>query len=212
MARWSCRYARLSLLSIGLDGMVNDSRSWSVVAATDCLPMTITSLLPALLLALIPAACNGPLNNRRPGTNDTAKRVDSTTGRHSPTLVGTSWRLGSYETRAKGIVVGDSRTFRTTLQFNDSLNCGGNTGCNGYGGDYRADSPSVGQISFGPMIQTEMYCEDVGAFESMYTSAFITPLAYQLDADSLHLTVPTPKSDSAIAVLHFVRKQAGGGE
>lgn len=101
----------------------------------------------------------------------------------------------------------DPRAARATLVFSDSTRCGGNTGCNRFGGDYRADSPAVGQLSFGPLIMTKMYCPAVGSFETMYAGALSGSLGYNLTNDMLVLTVPKPATDSAIAELRFVRSK-----
>jgi|GEM_PF-3747151 len=168
-----------------------------------------------LLLLLVVAGCNretstgstrsggagGDSGYSAPVRGDTVTaRIDSV----RPGFAGTGWKLVAYRTVTGGVVAGDPRTARTTLAFTDSVRCGGNTGCNRFGGDYSADSPMVGQVSFGPLMMTKMYCPAVGMFETMYATALSGSLGYRLTRDSLVLVVSSPPNDSAIAELRYV--------
>lgn len=170
-------------------------------------------LLPLLLVAAIAAGCSRGVSTGNPadtsargtGTGAPARADTPAPPVRAASLAGSGWKLASYSIGRATAVANDPRAARATLSFNDSARCGGNTGCNRFGGTYRADSPAVGQISFGPLMMTKMYCPAVGNFETMYAAALSGSLGYNLVADSLVLRVKAPAGDSAISELRFVR-------
>lgn len=85
-------------------------------------------------------------------------------------LEGTSWRLVEI---AGQPVMPDSGP---TLGFEQGQ-AGGNGSCNGFGGEYQA---AGGKLTFGPLMSTLMYCEDVMEQETAYLAALQDAAGYEI--------------------------------
>jgi heat shock protein HslJ len=109
----------------------------------------------------------------------------------SADLKGTFWAL--VEISGQPVAAGSS----PTLSFEDEQ-AGGNGSCNSFGGEYTLDK---GKLTFGPLVSTEMYCEDTMEQETTYLAALQSAAAYQmedghlliLDADGVVVLVFEPQ-------------------
>lgn len=72
----------------------------------------------------------------------------------------------------------------TSIEFMDGR-MGGNVGCNGFGGEYEVDG---GSITFGPVVSTMMFCEDIADQESGTLAVFQEEATFVLDGDRLTIT------------------------
>jgi heat shock protein HslJ len=93
----------------------------------------------------------------------------------TPALAGTSWTVISINGAG---VVPDSPP---TIQFSEDGRVSGSSGCNQYGGSFKADG---GAIEFGALQSTEMFCEGArGPQEAAFTAALSGARSYSVDAD-----------------------------
>lgn len=93
------------------------------------------------------------------------------------------WKLVSYGSASGQIpAVPD---VETSIEFDSEGRMGGNVGCNGFGGEY---SMKGGQIEFGPVMSTMMYCEEVAEQESSTLAVFQETATFVLDGDTLTIT------------------------
>jgi heat shock protein HslJ len=109
----------------------------------------------------------------------------------STDLKDTSWVL--VEISGQPVVEGTS----PTLVF-ESEQAGGNGSCNSFGGSYEAGN---GKLTFGPLVSTLMYCENVMDQEIAYLAALQDATGYEirdgilliLDADGLVVLIFEPQ-------------------
>lgn len=93
----------------------------------------------------------------------------------SAELEGTSWNL--VEIAGQPVVAGSN----PTLSFEQGQ-AGGNGSCNSFGGSYEAGN---GKLTFGPLVSTLMYCENVMEQETAYLAALQDAAGYEIRDDSL---------------------------
>ena len=98
-------------------------------------------------------------------------------------LIGT-WTLTSYGPADAPVpAVEDSGA---QLIFNDDGTLGGNSGCNGFGGDYTVEGD---QITFGEIVSTLMACEDQRMDQEEAVHRVLTDTAtFEIDGNTLTLT------------------------
>lgn len=100
----------------------------------------------------------------------------------SPATIEGGWKLVSYGPASGQVsAVPDAET---SIEFKDGQ-LSGNVGCNGFGGEY---SIKGGQIEFGPVMSTMMYCENVAKQESSTLAVFQETASFVLDGDTLTIT------------------------
>jgi heat shock protein HslJ len=92
-------------------------------------------------------------------------------------LEGTSWSL--VEVNGQPVVDGTA----PTLVF-EADRAGGNGSCNTFGGDYKVEN---GNLTFGPIESTLMYCEGSMDQESAYLTALQEAAGYQIKGGNLHI-------------------------
>jgi heat shock protein HslJ len=85
-------------------------------------------------------------------------------------LEGTSWNL--VEIAGQPVVTGSN----PSLGFEQGQ-AGGNGSCNSFGGSYEAGN---GKLTFGPLMSTLMYCEDVMEQETAYLAALQEAAGYEI--------------------------------
>jgi heat shock protein HslJ len=88
----------------------------------------------------------------------------------APELNGTAWNLLAINGQP---VVENSNS---TLVF-EAESAGGNGSCNSFGGEYQSKG---GNLTFGPMMSTMMYCEEVMDQESAYLAALAESATYEV--------------------------------
>lgn len=81
----------------------------------------------------------------------------------------------------------------TSIEFKDGQ-MSGNVGCNGFGGEY---SIKGGQIEFGPVMSTMMFCEAVAVQESSTLAVFQETATFVLDGDTLTIK----SADGAMSIV-----------
>jgi heat shock protein HslJ len=120
-------------------------------------------LLTLLLIALAASACAAP--------------------EASASLIGT-WALSAYGTPASPApAVPESGA---QLTFNDDGTLAGNSGCNGFGGNYSVEGD---RITFSEIVSTLIACEDARmAQEAAVLSVLSGTATYQIEGDTLTLT------------------------
>ncbi|HSL30952.1 MAG TPA: META domain-containing protein [Anaerolineales bacterium] len=101
----------------------------------------------------------------------------------SASLVG-SWRLTSYgPPDALSPAVEGSEA---NITFNEDGTLGGNSGCNGYGGNYTVEGS---QITFNEIISTLIFCEEpLGGQEAAVYQVLTETATYEIDGNTLTLT------------------------
>jgi len=101
----------------------------------------------------------------------------------STSLVGT-WNLTAYGPPVSPIpAVADAGA---QLTFNGDGTVGGNSGCNGFGGDYSVEGD---QITFGQITSTLMACEDARMAQEDAVHTVLTDTAtYAIEGNTLTLT------------------------
>lgn len=92
------------------------------------------------------------------------------------------WKLVSYGPSSGQVSA--AQDVDTSIEFKDGQ-MSGNVGCNGFGGEY---SIKGGQIEFGPVMSTMMYCEAVAEQESSTLAVFHETAGFVLDGDTLTIT------------------------
>jgi heat shock protein HslJ len=115
------------------------------------------ALLAPLAIIIALAGCTGPV---------TADRVST----DQPTVAPES----PAATSVVGIVWGDDKPY---LKFNSDGTYEGNAGCNGISGDWEQEGDIV---TFGPMAQTDMACEDSPDWVVPPASATVTAASLTL--------------------------------
>ncbi|GAB4463334.1 MAG: hypothetical protein Kow0070_23700 [Anaerolineales bacterium] len=102
-------------------------------------------------------------------------------GSDSSSLEG-QWRLVSYGSASAQLPAAPD--VETSIEFKDGQ-MSGNVGCNGFGGEYIVDG---GQIEFGPVMSTMMYCEAVAEQEASTLAVFQEKASFVLEGDTLTIT------------------------
>ena len=122
-----------------------------------------TYLLVLVVLGLLIAAC---------GAQDA-----------SASLVG-AWKLESYGPAASPApAVPD---VEAGLTFNEDGTITGNSGCNGFGGDYSVDGD---QVTFGQIVSTLMACDDPRMAQEEAVHRVLTEtVRYKIEGNTLTLT------------------------
>ena len=111
-------------------------------------------------------------------------------GGSSATIEG-QWILVSYGPASEQIPAAPD--VETSIEFKDGQ-MSGNVGCNGFSGDY---SIKDGQIEFGPVMSTMMYCEEVAEQESSTLAVFQETASFVLDGNTLTIT----SADGAMSIV-----------
>lgn len=101
------------------------------------------------------------------------------------------WKLVSYGPSSGQVSAAPD--VETSIEFKDGQ-MSGNVGCNGFGGEY---SIKDGQIEFGPVMSTMMYCEAVAEQESSTLAVFQETAGFVLDGDTLTIT----SADGAMSIV-----------
>lgn len=101
------------------------------------------------------------------------------------------WKLVSYGPSSGQVSAAPD--VETSIEFKDGQ-MSGNVGCNGFGGEY---SIKGGQIEFGPVMSTMMYCEAVAEQESSTLAVFQETASFVLDGDTLTIT----SADGAMTIV-----------
>lgn len=102
-------------------------------------------------------------------------------------LQGTNWVLQSIDGNDQvGQAIGGQPV---TLNFATDTKVDGSGGCNGFGGDYQSDAPTM-TVSFTNLVSTLMACEaeGVGEIESQYFAALNAATGYEFTGDTLTIT------------------------
>jgi len=104
-------------------------------------------------------------------------------GKTSVSIQG-EWKLVSYNQ------VPAVPNVETSIEFKDGQ-LSGNVGCNGFGGDYTVDGTT---ITFGPVMSTMMFCNDVAQQEAGTLAVFHEKTTFVLDGNTLTITSADGKS------------------
>jgi heat shock protein HslJ len=111
-------------------------------------------------------------------------------------LAGTSWTATGIN-NGKEAVEATAGTEKATITFNADGTVSGSTACNTFSGSYTATPPD--QLTFGPLAQTMMACEDsLMQIESQYTAALAKVTNYQIEGTTLTLR----DADGAMQVIY----------
>jgi heat shock protein HslJ len=100
-------------------------------------------------------------------------------------LAGSSWELISYGDPANPTSVVTEGT--ATLTFDTETEVSGNTGCNGFGGNYQTSGTS---ITFSGLVQTEIACAGVMEQEQAYIEGLLSATEYEGTFDHLIISYP----------------------
>ena len=87
----------------------------------------------------------------------------------------------------------------TSINFNEDGTFGGNVGCNSFGADYKVND---GQITFGSIMSTMMFCEETSTQESTVL-AILTDKTVSFAINENELTI---KSTDGVSVVVLARK------
>lgn len=134
-------------------------------------------LLVAVVVSAAVAGC---------GSDDRAAPAGASSAASSGStgLTGTSWSLATYQVPGAGPTV--RAAAEATLSFGDGGALSGSTGCNSFGGSYRAGPTSL-QLTLGPMTQKACADPAVTAQETALVRLLPTVTTYSQDARSLTL-------------------------
>lgn len=72
----------------------------------------------------------------------------------------------------------------TSIEFSQG-DLSGNVGCNGFGGEYSVDGDT---ITFGPIMSTMMFCEELAVQESTTLAVLQEKATFEQDGDTLTIT------------------------
>lgn len=152
---------------------------------------------PAFLLVstlLLGAGCTPNFRAAVPTNTVTPKTTGiSETQTETPALAATSWTWLETALR-NGERVTPKRTEAFTITFDADGTVHGTTDCNSFGGSYTV---SNGTLTFGPFMQTKMYCE--GSQEHVFLTALADVAAYRIEANG---TLALSLRNEA-GVMHF---------
>ncbi|QPC83898.1 META domain-containing protein [Phototrophicus methaneseepsis] len=144
----------------------------------------LTLALCFVLAMMIPAALAQTTETPSP-TEDAPMEEPAEGTMETPgmSLAGTQWELVAF-----GDVDGERPVLEETnltLAFDEEGFVSGNGGCNGFGGNYTADSE--GALSISEIISTMMACADDDATqqESIYLSALQSAMSYEITDEQL---------------------------
>lgn len=101
------------------------------------------------------------------------------------------WKLVSYGPASAQIPAAPD--VETSIEFKDGQ-MSGNVGCNGFGGEYRIKG---GQIEFGAVVSTMMYCEQIAEQEAGTLAALQGTARFVLDGDTLTIA----SADGAMSIV-----------
>jgi len=114
------------------------------------------------------------------------------TGGESASIQG-QWKLVSYGPNSSQTpAVAD---VETSFEFNSEGRMNGNVGCNGFGGDYTVDGDA---LTFGPIMSTMMFCENVADQESAMLAVLQEKTTYTLKGNML--TIKSGDGDSSVVL------------
>ncbi|HEX5807478.1 MAG TPA: META domain-containing protein [Anaerolineales bacterium] len=110
--------------------------------------------------------------------------VSACTSQNSSEALPGSWTLTSYgPAGAPVLAVADSGA---QLTFNEDGTVTGNSGCNGFSGDYTVEA---NEITFGQIVSTLMACEDARMQQEEAVHRVLTDTAtYEIEGNTLTLT------------------------
>lgn len=131
---------------------------------------TALALTVAFTLALALAGC---AYSSRPTAGDTA----------IPPLEGTTWKLVTLAD--KPVTAPDDERAPTLFLDPSDHRAYGSGGCNRFSGSYTLKG---GDLGFGPMISTKMYCDGVMDQEAAYFAALEATRGWRVSARKLELT------------------------
>ncbi len=101
----------------------------------------------------------------------------------SASLVG-SWRLISYG--PPGALSPAVEGSEAGITFNEDGTLGGNSGCNGYGGNYTVEG---NQITFAEIISTLIFCDEpLGGQEEAVYQVLTETATYEIEGNTLTIT------------------------
>ena len=103
-------------------------------------------------------------------------------GDGTPASIEGQWKLVSLGGPATQLTVDPE--IETLIEFVQG-NLSGNVGCNGFGGEYTVDGNT---LTFGPIMSTMMFCEEVAVQESMTLSVLQEKVTFELDDSTLIIT------------------------
>jgi len=101
----------------------------------------------------------------------------------SPASIQGQWKLISYGPSSSQTPA--AADVETSFEFNSEGRMNGNVGCNGFGGDYTVDGDT---ITFGPVMSTMMFCENVADQESATLAVLQEKTTFVLDGNLLTIT------------------------
>ena len=107
--------------------------------------------------------------------------LSACTGGASASVEG-QWKLVSLGGPATQLTVDPE--IETLIEFTQG-NLNGNVGCNGFGGEYTVDGNT---LTFGPIMSTMMFCEEVAVQESVTLSVLQEKATFELDGNTLTVT------------------------
>ena len=135
-------------------------------------------LLPFLAVALILAACSSQ------NTQQTAEPSQSTPEASPSTSIIGAWKLSAYG--AAGAPTPAVATEQAGVTFNTDGTVTGNSGCNGFGGNYTLED---NQVSFDQIASTLMACDDpLMAQEDAVHKVLTETAIYKIEGDTLTIT------------------------
>jgi heat shock protein HslJ len=106
------------------------------------------------------------------------------------------WKLVSHGSVSKQVPAAPD--VDTSIEFGSDGQMNGNVGCNGFGGEFKADGDT---ITFGPVMSTMMFCEGAVGDQEMGTIAVFQESAkFVLDGDNL--TITSADGNSMIVLAH----------
>jgi heat shock protein HslJ len=72
------------------------------------------------------------------------------------------------------------------ITFNEDGTLGGNSGCNGFGGNYTVEG---NQVNFSEIVSTLMFCDEpIGGQEEAFFQVLTDTAMYNVDGDTLTIT------------------------
>ena len=126
----------------------------------------------------------------------TGSMLVACSGTASASLTGT-WKLVSYGSSTGPTPVEPNTDASLVFDVDGKFN--GNVGCNGFGGDYKADGDT---ITFGPITSTMMACADpIMEQEGTVFNVFTNSATFKVDGNTLTVT-----SADGESVVVFERK------
>jgi heat shock protein HslJ len=123
-------------------------------------------LLPVLILSLAISACS-------------AQRTEEP----AASLIG-AWKLTSYDPASSPTPAVEGT--EAGITFNEDGTVAGNTGCNGFGGNYTVEGD---QVTFSEIVSTLIACEEpIMSQEAAVLQVLTDAATYQIEGNTLTLT------------------------